>query len=155
MMVTIEWLYDLRIFLARTTSLTSYCHDSKQQMETKLLYAINADAGFDLSWYRMCILVWSHTLICHLENASWSAKYTTLSTTDSACADNVLGKANCGLEGKSINIVKALESISMYISSFYSQPVPVLYCKTFCRSCVSSRYRYAFISWFRLFTCVQ
>lgn len=32
-----------------------YCFCSKEQLETKLLYAINADAGFDLSWLILCL----------------------------------------------------------------------------------------------------
>lgn len=40
---------------------------SKEQLETKLMYAISAEAGFDLSWWKLCILIvhilpWLHFL---------------------------------------------------------------------------------------------
>ena len=51
---------------------------SKEQLEQKLLYAINADAGFDLSWWRACpfqpqmlcfIIIWRESM-SRLKNSS-------------------------------------------------------------------------------------
>lgn len=150
----------LRIFLAQATSLTSYCHDSKQQMETKLLYAINADAGFDLSWYRMCILVRSHTSFVIWKMLLGRPKIRPclqlwFSVSFKCRADDVLGQANYGLEGKSVNMVKALEKY-FYVYMFILFPTcPSSILQNLLPKLVSSRYRYACINRFRLFTCVQ